>query len=122
MQFGNEINPCSVCFVRSFIYLNTQILTIPQVHASSTLPPPSHKIHDNCHSIRTARPFSRTPFKSNTRHGIDAPEEVLKAGSLYSKCAVVSLRIPSPATASDTADAQVPDWRRVFWTGDVGLP
>ncbi|KAG2353555.1 hypothetical protein BDR07DRAFT_700878 [Suillus spraguei] len=28
--------------------------------------------------------FLRTPFKSNTRHGIDAPEEVLKAGSLYS--------------------------------------
>ncbi|KAG2153403.1 hypothetical protein DEU56DRAFT_727130 [Suillus clintonianus] len=52
--------------------------------------------------------FLPTPFKSNARQGTDAPEEVLKAGALYRECAVVNLRIPSPATAN-TADAQVPD-------------
>ncbi|KAG2118207.1 uncharacterized protein F5147DRAFT_670472 [Suillus discolor] len=52
--------------------------------------------------------FLPTPFKSNARQGTDAPEEVLKAGAVYRECAVVNLRIPSPATA-DAADAQVPD-------------
>lgn len=52
--------------------------------------------------------FLPTPFKSNARQGTDAPEEVLKAGALYRECAVVNLRIQSPATA-DAADAQVPD-------------
>jgi hypothetical protein len=52
--------------------------------------------------------FLPTPFKSTPRQGTDAPEEVLKAGSLYRECAVVNLRIPSPATA-DAGDAQVPD-------------
>jgi hypothetical protein len=52
--------------------------------------------------------FLPTPFKSNARQGTDAPEEVLKAGALYRECAVVNLRIPSPATA-DNADAEVPD-------------
>jgi len=52
--------------------------------------------------------FLPTPFKSSARQGTDAPEEVLKAGALYRECAVVNLRIPSPATA-DNADAEVPD-------------
>ncbi|KAG0694949.1 hypothetical protein DFH29DRAFT_1005895 [Suillus ampliporus] len=52
--------------------------------------------------------FLPTPFKSTAHQGTDAPEEVLKAGALYRECAVVNLRIPSPATA-DAADAQVPD-------------
>lgn len=52
--------------------------------------------------------FLPTPFKSNARQATDAPEEVLKAGALYRECAVVNLRIRSPATA-DAADAQVPD-------------
>ncbi|KAG2071105.1 hypothetical protein BDR04DRAFT_1128231 [Suillus decipiens] len=47
-------------------------------------------------------------FHSNVRQGTDAPEEVLKAGALYCKCAVVDLRMPSPATA-DTADVQLSD-------------
>ncbi|KAG1740821.1 uncharacterized protein EDB91DRAFT_1131628 [Suillus paluster] len=49
--------------------------------------------------------FLPTPFKSTARQGTDNPEEVLKAGALYRECAVVNLRIPSPATA----DAEVPD-------------
>jgi len=52
--------------------------------------------------------FLPTPFKSTPRQGTDAPEEVLKAGALYRECAVVNLRIPSPATA-DAGDAQIPD-------------
>lgn len=52
--------------------------------------------------------FLPTPFKSAPRQGTDAPEEVLKAGALYRECAVVNLRIPSPATA-DAGDAQIPD-------------
>ncbi|KAG1774627.1 hypothetical protein EV702DRAFT_1180734 [Suillus placidus] len=51
---------------------------------------------------------STTSALSDTRQGTDAPEEVLKAGSLYRECAVVNLRISSLVTA-DAADAQVPD-------------
>jgi len=52
--------------------------------------------------------FLPTPFKSTLQHGTDAPEEVLKAGALYRECAVVNLRIPSPATV-DASDSQIPD-------------
>lgn len=48
------------------------------------------------------------PFPPNACQGIGAPEEVLKAGSLYCGCAVVNLQIRSPATA-DTVNVQVPD-------------
>jgi hypothetical protein len=47
-----------------------------------------------------------TSFKSNTHQGIDALEEVLKAGVFYHECVLVNLRILSP-TMTDAANAQV---------------
>ncbi|KAG2353545.1 hypothetical protein BDR07DRAFT_1309132, partial [Suillus spraguei] len=52
--------------------------------------------------------FLPTPFKSNAFQGTDIPKEMLKAGALCRKCAIVNLRIPTPAIA-DIANAQMPD-------------
>ncbi|KAG2368934.1 hypothetical protein BDR07DRAFT_1457019 [Suillus spraguei] len=57
---------------------------------------------------------------------LDAPEEVPKACAFYRECAVVNLRIPSPATA-DTADAQMGDLilgvhlGQAVWEGHEGV-
>jgi hypothetical protein len=77
---------------------------IPSGTSSSNPSSASSQIHHICCPIRAPRPLPPNAF-SKALHA--------KAGAFYCDCAVVNLRIPSPATA-DATDAQVPDDRKLM--------
>jgi hypothetical protein len=88
---------------------------LPQVHPPPTHPPPPHisAVQSLLHAL-----FLPTPFKCTPRQGTHALEEALKVGALYRGCAIVNLRIPSPAT-----DAQMPEdgaRGRPAWSSGMG--
>jgi len=66
---------------------------------------PSSALQSTLHAL-----FLPTPFKSLTGSPNDpkkrAPEEVLKPGTLYAECAVVSVRVRAPADPALAAAAQ----------------